>query len=343
MPQPKHQDDNLMERFDESGARRFTARDALIAVGIAAVILVACAGASIRKAGLEEGNRLARASVLAVGTPAAWIASHLPAHAGASYLTAWLSPDASLSGPGGFSAPVGVGSASGVPLVTPDSFSPSDLGVPPPARQALHSLLVTGDSMSEPLDQDLARSLEPHGVKVTQDPHIGSGISSNLVVDWGKLSHSQVRQYRPNAVVVFIGANDGFPMLGPGRQQVACCGVAWATIYANRVRQIMNTFRQGGRAHVYWMLLPTPRDSRRAKIAAVVNASVSVAAEPWRDQVTVVDTVPTFTPGHVYRDSMTINGQPTIVRQSDGIHLNDAGSSLLSTIVLGTIKQNFTF
>jgi hypothetical protein len=49
-----------------------------------------------------------------------------------------------------------------------------------------------------------------------------------------------------------------------------------------------------------------------------------------------------FTPRDVYRDSMTVNGQPTIVRQSDGIHLNDAGSSLAAKIVLAAIDRDFT-
>jgi hypothetical protein len=66
-----------------------------------------------------------------------------------------------------------------------------------------------------------------------------------------------------------------------------------------------------------------------------------VAAEPWRDQVRIIDTVPVFTPGNRYRDSMTVNGQPTIVRQSDGIHLNDAGSSLASKLVLAAVDTDF--
>ena len=340
---PRPGDDNLMERFDQAGARRFTARDALIAVGVAALILVVCAGASIRKAGLEERNSLARTAVLAVGKPAAWLAGQLPAHAAADAATAWLSPDSKLTGPGSFTD-VAYSSVLGgsVPPVTADAFAPSDLGAAAAARRPLHTLLVTGDSMSEPLDQDLAQKLEPAGVKVIQDPHIGSGISSSLVVDWGQLSHFQVRKYHPDAIVVFIGANDGFPMAGPGGRQIPCCTVQWATEYANRVRLMMNTFRQDGAAHVYWLTLPTPRDARRAKIAEVVNAAISVAAEPWRDQVSVIQTGPTFTPGNVYRDAMTVNGQPTIVRQSDGIHLNDAGSALLATqLVEPAIRSAF--
>ena len=50
-----------------------------------------------------------------------------------------------------------------------------------------------------------------------------------------------------------------------------------------------------------------------------MNASVDVAAQPWRSQVRVLDTVPIFTPGARYRASMPIGGHDTIVRESDGM------------------------
>lgn len=335
-----------MERFDRAGMRRFRARDALVAVFVGVVVLVLAAGGSIRKAGEEMRPGIGRAAVLAIGKPAAWIADQLPVHGVAHTLTAWLSPDGSLSGPGGFNQSVALGTpaaaGAGTPPVTPDAFTPSQIGAAAPPKRPLRSLLVTGDSMSEPLDQDLAQRLIPDGVHVIQDPHIGTGISNSVLVDWGKLSTHQVRQYHPEAIVVFIGANDGYSMPGPGGKPVNCCDAEWAAIYAGRVRRMMNTYRQSGAARVYWLTLPTPRDSARAKISLVVNAAIAVAAEPWRDQIRIVDTVPVFTPGDRYRDSMTVNGVPTIVRQSDGIHLNDAGSSLAANLVLGNIDQDFT-
>jgi len=343
---PPHEEDNLMERFDRAGTRRFRARDALLAVALVAVTMVVAAGGSIRKAGEEMPSGIGRDAVLAVGKPAGWIADQLPVHRAAHTLTAWVSPNATLSGPGAFSQPVapgnGTGTAAGIPPVTADAFTPSEIGAATPPRRRLRSVLVTGDSMSEPLDQDLAQRLDPEGIRVIQDPHIGTGISNSVLVDWGKLSTHQVRQYHPQAVVVFIGANDGYSMPGPGGKQVNCCTAEWAAIYAGRVRRMMNTYRQAGIARVYWLTLPTPRDSARAKISLVVNAAIEVAAEPWRDQIRIVDTVPLFTPGERYRDSMTVNGVPTIVRQSDGIHLNDAGSSLAATVVLGDIDADFT-
>ena len=274
----------------------------------------------------------------------AWIADQLPFHSAAHTATAWLSPNPHLGRAGAFVSLNATRSgtpASAVPPITPDAFEPSQLGLAAPARRRLHSLLVTGDSMSMPLDQDLAQALEPDGVRVTQDPHVGTGISTTVLVNWGSLALSQVRQYHPDAVVVFIGANDGFSMPGPSGAEVNCCGAEWAAIYATRVRQLMNTYRRQGAARVYWLTLPAPRDARRAQAARAVDAAIEVAAEAYRDEVRVVDMVPIFTPGFAYRDSMTVGGQPTIVRQSDGIHLNDAGSSLASRYVLAAIAGDF--
>jgi lysophospholipase L1-like esterase len=339
--EPDHRDDNLMERFDRERTRRFSGRQAIFAVGVAAAILVVCSGSSIRKAGEEMHAGIWRTVVLAVGRPAARVANQLPLHRTSRTLTAWLSPDTSLSGPG-FTESAVAGASTAIPPVTPDAFESSQLGVPPPAKQQLHTLLVTGDSMSQPLDQDLARSLASSDVRVIRAPHIGTGISNTILVDWAKLSAQQVRQYRPNAVVVFIGANDGYSMPGPNGKLVNCCTAQWAAIYAERVRRMMNTYRQAGVGRVYWLTLPTPRDSSRAKISRVVNAAIDVAAEPWLAQIRVIDTVPVFTPGNRYRDSMTIGGEPTIVRQSDGIHLNDAGSSLAAKLVLSAVDADFT-
>jgi hypothetical protein len=75
---PEHPEDNLMDRFDRARLRRFRSRDALTAVAIAAVVLMLCAGASIRKAGHEMSPGLGRDAVLAVGDPAGWLADRLP-------------------------------------------------------------------------------------------------------------------------------------------------------------------------------------------------------------------------------------------------------------------------
>ena len=335
----KVRDDSLMSRFEQHGLRCFRARDAIVAVAIAATVLVVVQGGAIRRAGEQMNAGPGRDATLLVGRPAGWIADHLPFERLAHRGTAWLSPDAPLRSADRFENAAGIGPAR-VPPVTPDAFDPVQLGERAPPKPRLRSLLVTGDSLSTPLDAELARSVVGSGVSVFREPHLGTGISKSFVVDWGQLSSSQVRLHRPDAVVVFIGANEGFAMTGPRGETVRCCTAAWASVYADRVRQLTATYRRGGAARVYWITVPTPRDPDRQRITRVVNAAITVAVEPWRAQVRVIDTVPTFTPNG-YRDAMNVNGTATIVREADGIHLNAPGARVLATIVLATLRGDF--
>ncbi len=202
-------------------------------------------------------------------------------------------------------------------------------------------MLVTGDSMSMPLDAEVARKLEGEDIEVIRDPQIGTGISVAEVGDWGSISVRQTREEEPDAVVIFIGANEGFPMPQPGGGDVECCGADWAAVYASRVRRMMDTYRQGGEARVYWLTLPMPREEKRQEIARVVNEAIAVGAQPFRVHVRVLDMAELFTPGGDYRDSMEVDGEERIVRDADGIHLNDEGAELAADAVLDALEGDF--
>ncbi len=75
----------------------------------------------------------------------------------------------------------------------------------------------------------------------------------------------------------------------------------------------------------------------------MVDASIEVAAQPWRSQIRVIDTVPIFTPGYRYTDSIEVDGEDTIVRESDGVHLNAAGSAVAADEVLRRIGEDFDY
>ena len=338
------EDGSYMDRF-ERNASRFSARDAVVAVLVAVVVLVVVLGSGMPGAGRDMEPGVNRDIVIALGGPAKSVSDSLPLQRrrGVADAAAVARRGSRRRGrlrrcrrgPGGRS------SADAVPLVTADAFDRAAIGAPPRPRRPLRKLLVTGDSLSTPLDQQLARQLSDDGVRVIRDPHLGSGISKTELIDWGRLSVTQAREHKADGVVVFIGANEGFPMAGAGGRDVECCGADWAAVYANRVRRMMHTYRRDGAARVYWITVPTPRDPDRQKIERVVNAAIAVAAQPWRDQVSVVDTVGVFTPGDRYRDAMTLDGRETIVRESDGIHLNERGAALLGERLVSALRRDF--
>lgn len=325
-----HGDDSLMGRFDRWGLRRFSAWDAVKAVTLTTLLLVIFAGGSIRAAADELKPGLGRDIVKAIGGPAGWVADQLPFAETRRDLTSWLSPNQQLTGQGFRASPGGPGRP-----VAPLPTTP----------QPLHRVLVTGDSLSTPLDIEIARKLADQGagVQVTRDPHLATGISNTGLVDWSKLSSTQAAEDNPDAVVLFIGANEGYPMPGPNGQQVSCCGPAWEAIFQSRVGQMMDNYLGGGVQRIYWLTVPTQRDPARKPIADDVNQAIRGAAASRGAAVRVIDLVPTFTPGDSYRDSIDINGRQTIVRMPDGIHLNEEGSSLAADLVLQAVSRDFDY
>ena len=334
-------DDSLMNRFDRNGLTRFRAWQGILALFVCGALLVVFKGDGLRAQGERMDPGWDRDVVLFFGEPAGAIADALPLADATDDATAFLSPDEALDSGGGF-ANVAAQAGGELPPVTADAFEPSALGEPVPAKERLRTLLVTGDSMAQPLDAQLATALSDRGVKVVRDVRLGTGVSKSFLLDWGELSTTQVRRQKPDATIVFLGANEGFPMEDAGGGEVECCSADWAALFANRARRMVDTYRQGGNSRVYWITVPTPKDSERAKIGRVVNAAVRVAAQPWASQVRVLDTVSMFAP-RGYQDAITIDGRERIVRAADGIHLNDEGAGLLRESVLARLQQDFTY
>jgi hypothetical protein len=130
-------------------------------------------------------------------------------------------------------------------------------------------------------------------------------------------------------------------MEGPDGRPVKCCGAPWAAVYATRARTMMDTYRRDGEARVYWLTLPLPRDRQRQEVARAVNAAIRVAAAPYRAQVRVLDMATIFTPGGRYRDDMPVGGDVRLVREADGIHLNEAGAEVAADEVLRAAGRDF--
>jgi len=171
-------------------------------------LLLIFAGGSVRKAADELKPGLGRDIVKAVGGPAGWVSDRLPFADTRRDLTSLaLARTSSCQGQGFRAGPGGAGRP-----VAPAPTSP----------QPLHRLLVTGDSLSTPLDIEIARKLADQGagVQVTRDPHLATGISNTGLVDWGQLSSTQGipgrSRRRPFSS---SGANEGYPM--PGAQRTA--------------------------------------------------------------------------------------------------------------------------
>lgn len=245
-----------------------------------------------------------------MGEPTGWVADELPFDGPTDDALAWLESD-------------------GEPEAVPTAVD-GDI-----------ALLVTGDSLAMPLDTELARRYAGTDVAVERDPHVGTGISKSDLVDWTELSAKQSRRRDPDAVVVFIGANEGFPMPAPGGGRAQCCGADWQAAFAERVEAILDAYLRDGDARVYWLTVPIPRDPDRREIADAVNAAVAAAAERAGDRVRAIDLDDRFAPGGDYADAIDVDGRERIVREQDGIHLNAAGAAVAADLVEEAVDEDF--
>jgi lysophospholipase L1-like esterase len=195
-------------------------------------------------------------------------------------------------------------------------------------------LLATGDSQIQVLDGLLANRLRGNGIKVTSDAHVGTGVTKLFQLNWLQHALTSARSVRPDITVVFLGANDGYPI-----GSIPCCGTAWSRGYAGRVVGMMRSYARRGAGRVYWFLLPAPRRPAYATVFAAVNRALRLAA-PRVPAVRLVDLGPALTPGGGFRQTVRYRGRTVNVRQRDGIHLSVGGYQIALDVLLAAMRDD---
>jgi hypothetical protein len=202
-------------------------------------------------------------------------------------------------------------------------------------RTAVPTVYAAGDSTMQGIDSFLADELGS-SMYVRSDSRPGTGISRGVY--WRYHAISQTKRLRQRATVFSVGAaSDGLPIPTAVGFPQACCGESWIQEYANRTREIMKTFMRGGRARVVWLTPPEPRYAPRAEITHAINIAVERAAEGLKGvKVLRIDLM--FSPNG-YRDVIRYRGRDVRVRESDGVHLNVAGTAIAAKAVAEAIRE----
>jgi hypothetical protein len=209
-----------------------------------------------------------------------------------------------------------------------------------PASRRLR-VLATGDSMIQIIDGDLKRRLARRGaISVRSDAHISTGISKPFMFNWPAHARASARELHPDLTVMFLGANDGFPIGTPSGAKVPCCDAAWVREYARRARTMMRFYARRGAGTVYWLLLPAPRSARFRAVFEPVNQALRTAASSFPGPVRLIDLGATFTPHGRFRARMRWHGKLRTVRQGDGVHLSVAGASIATELIVRQMRRD---
>ena len=202
-------------------------------------------------------------------------------------------------------------------------------------------LYVAGDSMDQVFGSSLVNLAEETKlVKGKNDYHVSSGLSRPDFYDWPQRLVDQIVDFRPDAAAVLFGANDGQDVMYDGRVLKVGTG-AWQEVYAKRVGEAMDILTKGGR-RVYWVGNPMMKDAGYRERIAMMNRIY--AAEAGRHPgVTFVSTWAAMADekgayAAYLRDE---NGERTLMRAPDGIHLTRAGGDRMAQVVLDTIMKDW--
>jgi lysophospholipase L1-like esterase len=207
------------------------------------------------------------------------------------------------------------------------------LRLPGPAGRL--SVLVTGDSMSYPIDQEMAVQ-PPAGMVVHVDRHDGTGLTTQTV-SWARLAVAQVARFHPDATVITLGGRDGgIPLPDGAHGLTECCGPRWLRLYANLLKPLVRAYVRGGKGHVYWLTLPAPREALRAPLYEAVNDSVALLAAEFPGEMTVIGVTGTLSP-EGFQEQISYERLEIAPRTPDGIHLNHAGACVERSLLVAAM------
>ncbi|MGD0378523.1 MAG: DUF459 domain-containing protein [Acidimicrobiales bacterium] len=213
------------------------------------------------------------------------------------------------------------------PAVTaPDGLAP--LAVP--TASAPLRLLVVGDSLGidfgQPLVNDLAAT---DVVSAVLDGHIDTGLARPDYFDWQTELQRDIATYQPQAVVVFIGANDPQNIID-GSTSLTYGTAAWNTAYAKRVGDFMQVAVDSG-ARVLWIGMPPMADP-------VLNSQMENLNDIDQSQAASHRGVTFFASWPVLGNAQgqysaflpNASGSEVQVRDLDGTHITEPGAQRLS-------------
>lgn len=203
-------------------------------------------------------------------------------------------------------------------------------------------LLVTGDSLTEFMGPQLVDLAARHApVLGNTDTHYGTGLVRPDFVDWSVVARQQVAQYHPQAVVVMMGGNDFQNMVVANGAILPASSPAWTREYQRRAEVVMRVWLAGGARRVYWLSMPPARSALWAHNIAQIDLALRRAVRQVGGGARYLNVLGPITNHGAYADFVLEHGQEVLIREPDGLHLNEAGSQLVTNQVWARLQHDW--
>jgi hypothetical protein len=199
-------------------------------------------------------------------------------------------------------------------------------------------VLLIGDSLGGNLGYGMAPQLSyKKDLTFIGKAKASTGLSNPWFYNWHNNQATFLKEYQPNLVIVFLGAND--------RQNYVINGVtqnfgttSWKSTYRSNIKKLASTATKSG-AYVLWVGLPIMKPFNYAKGETLIDEQFALTVP----QVSGASYLPTraFTSDATgnYRQTANVNGKPMVIRGDDGIHFSSMGQNVIATYVINAINK----
>ena len=177
------------------------------------------------------------------------------------------------------------------------------------------------------------------------DGRVATGLTRPDVFNWFEEIRTQVKELRPDVVVLDFGGNDDKAYMTGLPEGVSVDdfgGSVWRKEYGRRVGGVMDTINRAG-GFVVWIGLPQTRSPDQTTRFDVVNAVVEKQARKRPGRAVYLDTYRLFAgdDGGYTEYMRNLAGNLVQVRAADGVHFEREGGDMIAREVLKALNKQF--
>ena len=201
---------------------------------------------------------------------------------------------------------------------------------------------VVGDSQAEFLGQALLTESGQRAVAVTVDHRISTSLARPDYFNWPAELADVTSTADPEAVVLFLGANEYQHMVTAQGTRLVRGSAEWQAEWARRLAITLDLLEADHR-RVFWIGQPPMRDRRVNEGVALVNQLAGPVIMA-RSHVVAVDIWALFGGDGDYRERVTgPDGEETRARVGDGVHLTRPAAGWVGEMVFAAMDEIWRF
>jgi hypothetical protein len=201
-------------------------------------------------------------------------------------------------------------------------------------------ILIIGDSLGNNLGYGMLGQLRNKpGLTTILKAKASTGLSNAWFYNWHTNLASFLTTYKPNLVVVLLGANDRQNFVVNGKIQTFG-NLDWQKTYQSNVTKLASAATKAG-AYVLWVGLPIMKPYNYAKGETLIDQLIAnaVPKTPGAQYIGLRDL--TSDADGKYRQSAIINGKYQVFRAGGGIHFSSIGQEVIATYTINKINRLF--